>query len=621
MLAYCSTLGQFIGDVATGNIAQIIESTFRETFGRGTSPAEIRSWQNSLLALCNVLNHPMFPETTGVGVEFQLPKTSKRIDVLLTGFNSKAQREVLIVELKQWATADSTSMDGVVETFVGGSLRHVSHPSYQAWSYAQLLTDFALIVGQEKINVTACAFLHNMADKSELEREHYSIYTERAPIFTGLEGFAFQQYIVDRIQQGDNGETVRMLEESDVAPSKSLADALRAMIEGNAEFTLLDEQKVTYEECLKLSEDLSTKQVMIVDGGPGTGKSVLAINLLSRFTGQGLNARYVTKNAAPRAVYEARLTGHLKKSRISTLFTGSGSFVSTNDNEYDMLIVDEAHRLGLKSGLYRNLGENQIKEIINGSKLSIFFIDELQKIHIHDAGSKAMIRTMANQLGAKVTETNLVSQFRCGGSNEFLGWLDTFLYDTGKLSPYSEDPEKFEFRVFDDPAKMHEAIQTKNAQGEKSRMVAGYCWDWVSKKQKHLNDIVLNNGAYAAQWNLTEHGSLWIEREDSISEIGCIHTCQGLEVDYIGVIIGPDLRFENGALICDVNQRAKTDASIKGIKKMGREDPEKAAALGKELILNTYRTLMTRWRESCSIYCENEQVRQLFEEKLEKFGI
>jgi len=606
MLAYCSTLGQFIGDVATGNIAQIIESTFRETFGRGTSPAEIRSWQNSLLALCNVLNHPMFPETTGVGVEFQLPKTSKRIDVLLTGFNSKAQREVLIVELKQWATADSTSMDGVVETFVGGSLRHVSHPSYQAWSYAQLLTDFALIVGQEKINVTACAFLHNMADKSELEREHYSIYTERAPIFTGLEGFAFQQYIVDRIQQGDNGETVRMLEESDVAPSKSLADALRAMIEGNAEFTLLDEQKVTYEQCLKLSEDLSTKQVMIVDGGPGTGKSVLAINLLSRFTGQGLNARYVTKNAAPRAVYEARLTGHLKKSRISTLFTGSGSFVSTNDNEYDMLIVDEAHRLGLKSGLYRNLGENQIKEIINGSKLSIFFIDELQKIHIHDAGSKAMIRTMANQLGATVTETNLVSQFRCGGSNEFLGWLDTFLYDTGKLSPYSEDPEKFEFRVFDDPAKMHEAIQTKNAQGEKSRMVAGYCWDWVSKKQKHLNDIVLNNGAYAAQWNLTEHGSLWIEREDSISEIGCIHTCQGLEVDYIGVIIGPDLRFENGELVCDVSQRAKTDASIKGIKKMSREDPEKAAALGKELILNTYRTLMTRGMKGCYVYCSDQ---------------
>ena len=609
MLAYCSTLGQFIGDVATGNIAQIIESTFRETFGRGTSPAEIRSWQNSLLALCNVLNHPMFPETTGVGVEFQLPKTSKRIDVLLTGFNSKAQREVLIVELKQWATADSTSMDGVVETFVGGSLRHVSHPSYQAWSYAQLLTDFALIVGQEKINVTACAFLHNMADKSELEREHYSIYTERAPIFTGLEGFAFQQYIVDRIQQGDNGETVRMLEESDVAPSKSLADALRAMIEGNAEFTLLDEQKVTYEQCLKLSEDLSTKQVMIVDGGPGTGKSVLAINLLSRFTGQGLNARYVTKNAAPRAVYEARLTGHLKKSRISTLFTGSGSFVSTNDNEYDMLIVDEAHRLGLKSGLYRNLGENQIKEIINGSKLSIFFIDELQKIHIHDAGSKAMIRTMANQLGATVTETNLVSQFRCGGSNEFLGWLDTFLYDTGKLSPYSEDPEKFEFRVFDDPAKMHEAIQTKNAQGEKSRMVAGYCWDWVSKKQKHLNDIVLNNGAYAAQWNLTEHGSLWIEREDSISEIGCIHTCQGLEVDYIGVIIGPDLRFENGELVCDVSQRAKTDASIKGIKKMSREDPEKAAALGKELILNTYRTLMTRGMKGCYIYCTDPTLR------------
>ena len=553
----------------------------------------------------------MFPETTGVGVEFQLPKTSKRIDVLLSGFNSEDQREVLIVELKQWATANRTRMDGVVETFVGGALRNVSHPSYQAWSYAQLLTDFALIVDNENINISACAFLHNMADKSELEIAHYSAYTEKAPIFTGLEGFAFQQFINERIQGGDNGEAINMLDESEVAPSKSLADALRAMIDGNAEFTLLDEQKVIYEQCLGLAKDLTSKQVVIVDGGPGTGKSVLAINLLSKFTGEGQNARYVTKNAAPRAVYEARLTGHLKKSRISTLFTGSGSFVSTSSNEYDMLIVDEAHRLGLKSGLYRNLGENQIKEIINGSNLSIFFIDELQKIHIHDAGSKSMIRTMAEELGAKVTEMSLVSQFRCGGSNEFLSWLDTLLYDTENLLPFSEDPEKFEFRVFDDPAEMHEAIRNRNAQGEKSRMVAGYCWDWVSKKQKHLNDIVLNNGAYAAQWNLTEHGSLWIEREESISEIGCIHTCQGLEVDYIGVIIGPDLRFENEELICDVSQRSKMDASIKGIKKMGREDPEKAAALGRELILNTYRTLMTRGMKGCYVYCTDEQLRTI----------
>ena len=177
--------------------------------------------------------------------------------------------------------------------------------------------------------------------------------------------------------------------------------------------------------------------------------------------------------------------------------------------------------------------------------------------------------------------------------------------------PFSEDPKKFEFKVFDDPAEMHEAIREKNAQGEKSRMVAGYCWDWVSKKQKHLNDIVLDNGAYGAQWNLTEHGSLWIEREDSISEIGCIHTCQGLEVDYIGVIIGPDLRFENEELICDVSQRSKMDASIKGIKKMGREDPEKAAALGRELILNTYRTLMTRGMKGCYVSCTDEQLRTI----------
>ena len=609
MLAYRSTLGGFISDVSTGSIGRIVEQQFRGAYGHGVSSAEIRSWQNSLLALSNVLNHPRFPDDLGVGVEFQLPKTSKRIDVLLTGFNQHHLPVVFIVELKQWATAEPTTMDGVVRTFVGGGIRNVSHPSYQAWSYAQLLRDFALVVGQHQMTIVPCAFLHNMAQKSELELPRYESYTGRAPLFTGMEGHAFQEFILSHLPRGDNGHALDLLSKSEIAPSKSLAEALQNMIQGNVEFILLDEQKVIFEECRMMAETLETKQVMIVNGGPGTGKSVVAINLLSEFLANRLNARYVTKNAAPRAVYEARLSGHMKKSRISNLFSGSGSFVSSPSNDYDVLIADEAHRLGLKSGLYRNLGENQIKEIIHSSKLSIFFIDEFQKIHIHDAGTKEMIKTLAKELGAGVTETALVSQFRCGGSNGFLDWLDAFLYGQTSEAELDVESDHFEFKVFDDPSVMFDEIRSKNSAGMKSRMVAGYCWDWVSKKDKSRDDLVLNGGHFSAKWNLTEHGSLWIEREESISEIGCIHTCQGLEVDYIGVIIGPDLRFENEELICDVSQRSKMDASIKGIKKMGREDPEKAAALGRELILNTYRTLMTRGMKGCYVYCTDPTLR------------
>ena len=164
--------------------------------------------------------------------------------------------------------------------------------------------------------------------------------------------------------------------------------------------------------------------------------------------------------------------------------------MSSPSNDYDVLIADEAHRLGLKSGLYRNLGENQIKEIIHSSKLSIFFIDEFQKIHIHDAGTKEMIKTLAKELGAGVTETALVSQFRCGGSNGFLDWLDAFLYGQTSEAELDVESDHFEFKVFDDPSVMFDEIRSKNSAGMKSRMVAGYCWDWVSKKDKSRDDLV-----------------------------------------------------------------------------------------------------------------------------------
>lgn len=615
MLAYCSELPKFLSDVSSGRIEQIIEQGFETSFGHRTSPAELRSWKNSLLALSNILNNPRMPTGVGVGVEFQIPKTSKRIDVMLSGINSDGDLTSVIIELKQWESATKTSMDGIVKTFIGGGYRNVSHPSYQVWSYSQLLRDFAAVVEQKSIQTHPCSYLHNMANLGDLANECYLEHVDNAPIFTGLNGQMLLNFICTHIVRGDACETLNLLANSEIAPSKSLADALHGMIEGNEEFVLLDEQKVIFERALSMSSDLESKQVYIVRGGPGTGKSVLAINLLSRLVSGKLNARYITKNAAPRAVYESRLSGHMRKSRISALFTGSGSFVNTSSNDYDVLIVDEAHRLNAKSGLYGNLGENQIKEIINSSKLSIFFIDEYQKIHIRDVGSEELIRSYASGLGAVVYDDDLVSQFRCGGSDGYLAWIDNTLERKATANTHI-DSKQIDFQVFDNPTDLHAAIRSKNSSGEKSRVVAGYCWDWVSKKNPQKDDIILSNGAFSAQWNLTEHGSLWIEKDESIEEVGCIHTCQGLELDYVGVIIGPDLRCTDGAIIADVSRRSKSDASIRGLKKMMKENPSKAEALGRDIVLNTYRTLLTRGMKGCYVYCTDPELALHFKSKM-----
>ena len=607
MLAYSRILELFIHDVSTGLIANIIEDGFHTSYGQRTSPAEKRSWENSLVALSNVLNHPEMPNEIGVAVEFRLPKTSKRIDVILSGLCEAGLPSVVIIELKQWSKAAKTQLDGIVNTFVGGANRNVSHPSYQAWSYAQLIRDFAKVVEDRSIKISACAYLHNMASREDLCDIHYERYTSQAPIFTGTEGYQLQQFILSKISNGDNCNAIDLLEHSEISPSKSLADALKSMLEEKDEFILLDEQKVVFEQCLMMSKFSSKKQVALIRGGPGTGKSVLAINLLSRFIGQGKNARYITKNAAPRAVYEARLSGHMKKSRISTLFTGSGSFVNSSNNEYDVLIVDEAHRLNAKSGIFSNKGENQIKEIIQSSQFSIFFLDEHQRIHMKDIGKEETIVHYAESLGAEISYADLTSQFRCEGSDDYLSWIDSIF--TVQHNEVAEHPKhQFDFQIFDQPEQLFSAIKEKNVAGHKSRLVAGYCWDWVSKKDPTQMDIILQNGVFKAKWNLTEHGSLWIEREESISEVGCIHTCQGLELDYIGVIIGPDLIVRNGQIVTDVSKRSKSDASIKGIKKLMKESPEVAEEKGREIILNTYRTLLTRGMKGCYVHCVDPEL-------------
>src|SRR5690606_17878057 len=369
--------------------------------------------------------------------------------------------------------------------------------------------------------------------------------------------------------------------------------------------------KVVYETALSLAEEAQTgdKQVYIVEGGPGTGKSVVAVNLLVELTKRDQLVQYVTKNAAPRAVYAAKLAGRLQRTRINNMFKGSGAYVDAEEDCFGTLVVDEAHRLNEKSGLYGNLGQNQIKEIINAARASVFFIDESQRVTFADIGKVNEIADWAHEAGACVTRGALASQFRCNGSDGYLAWLDHVLQLRQTANPDLTGID-YDFRVFDSPTELRERIVAANLANNRSRMVAGYCWDWVSKRQNDLFDIAFPRYDFAARWNLDVDGSLWIMQENSVEQVGCIHTCQGLELDYVGVILGDDLVVRDGCVVTDAGKRSGMDRSVRGYKTLLKRDRATALKTADEIIKNTYRTLMTRGPRGCYVWSVDDETNE-----------
>jgi len=618
MIVYASTKSGFIDDVAQNRIEDRILTLFRRQLKHSTTESEINSWKNSMQYMHNLLVHSAVPDDAGVAIEYSIPQTAKRVDFILTGQDEARRDTAVIVELKQWTEAWRTEKDGIIATVLQGRKVETSHPSFQAWSYAALLEDFNEAVRTEQIKLSPCAYLHNCTVPHEINHSFYREHTEKAPSFLKGDVDKLTAFIEKFVKFCDRGQLIYRIDQGKIKPSKSLAESLLSMLQGNKEFLLVDDQKLVYETALALSDkaERGRKQVLIVEGGPGTGKSVVAINLLVELTGREKLVHYVTKNSAPRQVYQSKLIGSFKKSHIDNLFKSSGTYVDANKNVLDVLVVDEAHRLNEKSGMFQNLGENQIKEIIHAAKLSIFFIDEDQRVTWKDAGRKKDIHSWAHKAGADITELELQSQFRCNGSDGYLAWLDHTL-QVRETANWSMDGIDYDFRVVDDPKTLRRLIVDKNHESNKARLVAGYCWNWISKKNKRETDINFPEYDFRMKWNLTDDGMLWILKSDSVNEIGCIHTCQGLELDYVGVIIGPDFIIRDGRVVTVPAARAKTDQSLKGYGVLHKTNPAAAKKNADEIIKNTYRTLMTRGQKGCYIFCTDPETNAYFKQMAE----
>jgi DUF2075 family protein len=617
MIIYNKTKIEFSNDILTNDIGNIITNHILEKTGNKVSPNEIRSFQNSLSYMERVVSDPEIPVDCGISIEYHLPQTSKRVDFIITGKDAEKEN-VIIIELKQWQKAELTKKDGIVKTRFQHGESETSHPSYQAWSYSALLSSFNATVDEESISLYPCAYLHNYDPDENITNDFYSYYLKKAPVFLKPDAIKLREFIKTYIKQGDDSNIMFRIDNGKIKPTKSLADSLRNMIKGNMEFVMIDDQKVVYETALQLAlnSNEENKNVLIVEGGPGTGKSVVAINLLVELNRRGKMSQYVTKTSAPRDVFLEKLRGTKKMIELRSLFLGSGSFTRVPENTINTLIIDEAHRL-MKKNRYDAQSYDQIQELLKASLSSVFFIDANQKVSTADYGEIHLIEQFANELGIKVHRLKLESQFRCNGSDGYLAWLDNILKirETANYDFESLDYE-FDFKVFDTPKALQNEIYEKNKINNKARLVAGYCWDWVSDKSPDLYDFGADEFGFNMKWNMRDYGGKWIIEPESVTEIGCIHTAQGLELDYVGVIIGEDLIIRDGEVLVQPNARSKMDRTLFGYKKGMRENPEHWKPLIKAIIKNTYRTLMTRGMKGCYIYCTDPETNSYFKNAL-----
>ena len=612
MLVYTGTKKSFSNDIRDGNIARIIDSKLKEFGINQGGLSQFTSWQNSLPQMFFVLDDKEIEEDVEVSIEYQIPLTSRRVDFLIAGSDDQNKDHVMIIELKQWQKAKKLSRENLVETFTGGSNRVVVHPSQQAYSYAKLIENFNQSIYEENINLVPCAYLHNYEEtyRDQLFGPEYQEVINEAPLFLSEDRPKLREFIKKHTKKKATKDIFKVIENGKLKPSKALQDAVGEVMNGNHEFVLIMEQQVAYATVLKLVQSTinkNEKHTIIVKGGPGTGKSVVAVNLLSKLIQSGYSANYITKNSAPRAAFSKKLIkGKYKLQYLRGLFRGSGSYYEVNPNTFDCLITDEAHRLKLKSGYNSLYGENQVKEIINAARISVFFIDEDQIVTTKDIGSVQEIKRWAKELNSKIHESEeltLVSQFRCNGSDGYLAFLDNIL-GIRSTANYELDFD-YDVKVFEDPSEMYAALKQKN-NNNKSRMIAGYTYEWFSDKDKTQFDIFLPNG-FKKQWNFDTEG--FAIDPNSFEQVGCIHSTQGLEFDYVGIIIGMDLRYENGSVITDRSKTAKSDNSS-GVR------TTKNIELADRIIRNTYKTLLSRGQKGCYIYCEDKNLSDFLKIKL-----
>ena len=603
MIIYQNSVTGFQSDVDNNQIADKIEQEFIEKIGHTVSPSEKSSWNNSLYRMGTIVRLSKLPDTCWILIEYNIPSTSKRIDFLICGHDQHNQKNFIIVELKQWEKATTTDMPYLVNTFIHGNYHDVAHPSYQAYSYKHFLCDMSTAVYEKNIHPYSCAYLHNYkAGKKEplLDKKYAEFYLD-TPIFFKDDAPKLEKFFHEYVGRGNGDTIVQDFVSSKIKPSKKFIEYVSDLFQHNPAYILLDEQVIAYANIMKYACASDKRTTIIVNGGPGTGKSVVAMNVFVDLLKSGKNALFVAPNSSFKTAMIDVLAWHKvkAKNRLMKIFSGSTKFCEVSPLSYDVLIVDEAHRLKAK-GTYMYKGDSQVEDVIKASRVNVFFIDDEQRIRPNDEGSMDYVESVAKKNHSEVIKVELKAQFRCSGADGFVNCVEHTLQirDTANFDGW--DKESFEFKIMDSPQDLEKYIQRKRINGYTARIVAGFAWPWTAAKDGNpdaeIADVKIAEYGYARPWNSRHDQYTWAIDESKSHQIGCIHTSQGLEFDYVGVILGRDIYYDPDTHTVNGDYENYYDKTGKsGL----RNKPDELT----QYIKNIYRVLMTRGIKGCTIFC------------------
>ncbi len=645
----------FIRDVEHKFVAPKMRHT-AEQAGIHSAENEIASWENNAPHIARLLTQ-CGAKDSYVTFEFLVPFSRKRIDCMIYGTGEDNSENVIHIELKQWGnksvgiadsdgnfTADDDANrqpDDVifnVEAFTGHANRIVAHPSQQVKGYQGYLSNFVEVFSNHEVSLIGLAYCYNYS-KNDTKNPAYLYDEKYASLLAKYPTYAKDQFdeltakLTGLLKKGEGLSIFNKVIDSPIRPSKQLLNEVHEMIENGdtSSFALIDDQLVARNMILDKIRHYKDngefeKSVIIVNGGPGTGKTVIALHILaelSKYTnnGHGLNVQYATKSAS--------LLGCVKsKIRPATriLFQNVTSYVPavTEENSVDVLLIDEAHRIERTSNSQytpaaRRTDLSQIDTIIRASKVSVFFIDEKQAIRGAEIGNTQMIREAAAKYGARVEETTLKSQFRCNGSDNYMDWVEQVLYNQPVKSKF--ESSDFDLQILDSPQEMYNRlVEQDNVPGQTARIMAGFCWKWSDRLDENgdlIKDVVI--GDFKMPWEThrnftkTPKGYVkwyeWAYKPEGIKQVGCIYTAQGFEFDYAGVIIGPDLIYNPETHRIETVKSATKDPML-------RNAPNEATMTYDDYVRNIYRVLMTRGRNGCFLYICDENLRNYMKQLL-----
>lgn len=576
--------------------------------GHRPSASEQRSWTASLPTLQRDLLDAGLHNVEML-LEYRLPMSSKRADVVLAGHHPKTGLpSYVVIELKQWSKAEQFEDSETLVRVDAYGARGVTHPAIQVGAYCDYIEDFTRVLAEQPHSLVGAAYLHNATDSGVSDLFAYP-GTERERVFTGQRRGSFIEFLTAHLAAGVSGaQAADALLGSGLAPSRQLLSVAAEEVQQRERFVLLDEQRDAYEHVLQAvarARRSDTKTAIVVTGGPGSGKSVIALSLLGALSREGRSVMHATGSRA--FTQTMRQVAGRRAPGVQKLFAYFNSFMDSEPNDLDCLILDEAHRIRetsvnryTKSAL-RAVARPQVDELLSAAKVPVFLLDEYQVVRPGELGTVADIEHHALVRGLRVEKIQLDAQFRCGGSEAYIQWVLCLLGIAGETPTAWNADDSFDVQVSSDPAAMESSLQQLHDQGYSARIAAGFCWSWSDplKDGTLVPDVTV--GSWQRPWNLrgdraiggAPPSSLWASDPAGFNQVGCVYTAQGFEYDHAGVIIGPDFVRRDGKWVSD--RSASKDPDMRSKTKVSDEDFDR-------LVRNVYKVLLTRGMQSVRIY-------------------